>query len=129
MPRVAGVDIPEDKPVWVALTYIYGVGKSRGKKIADEAQIPDHLRAYDLTEDQISRLNAIIEKNFTIEGELRRQVRQNIERLKKIDSYRGERHRQNLPVRGQRTQSNARTQKGEKGEPVAGKQGPRKPGG
>lgn len=128
MPRIAGVDIPEDKPTWVALTYIYGIGETRGKEIIEEAQIPEHLRAYELSEDQISRLNAIIEKNYKIEGELRREVRMNIERLKKIDSYRGERHRRDLPVNGQRTQSNARTRKG-KNKPVAGKKGPTKPGG
>lgn len=114
MPRVAGVDIPEEKPVWVSLTYIYGIGESRSKEIVEKSDIPRGQRAYELTEDQISRLNAIIEENYKIEGELRHEERQNIQRLKKINSYRGERHEKGLPVRGQRTQSNARTRKGDR---------------
>lgn len=114
MPRIAGVDVPEDKPVWVSLTSIYGIGESRAREIVDNADISKQQRAYELTEDQISRLNGIIEENYRIEGELRHQVEQNIQRLKEIDCYRGERHRKGLPVRGQRTQSNARTRKGDR---------------
>ncbi len=114
MPRIAGVDIPEDKPVWVALTYIYGIGDTSGREIIEKAGIPEGQRAYDLSEDQISELNSIIERDYKIEGELRQEVRRNITRLKKIDCYRGMRHQNDLPVRGQRTQSNARTQKGER---------------
>ncbi len=114
MPRIAGVDIPEDKPVWVALTYIYGIGETSGREIIKKAGIQEGQRAYELSEDQISELNSIIERDYKIEGELRQEVRRNIARLKKIDCYRGRRHQNDLPVRGQRTRSNARTQKGER---------------
>lgn len=114
MPRIAGVDIPEDKPVWVALTYIYGIGETSAREIIEKAGISDGQRAYDLSEDDISQLNSIIERDYKIEGELRQEVRRNIQRLKDIDCYRGIRHKNDLPVRGQRTQSNARTQKGER---------------
>jgi len=114
MPRLAGVDIPEDKPVWVSLTYIYGIGETSAREIIEKAGISEGKRGYDLSEDQISQLNSIIERDYKIEGELRQEVRRNIQRLKDIDCYRGIRHKNDLPVRGQRTQSNARTQKGER---------------
>ncbi len=114
MPRIGGVDIPEDKPVWVALQSIYGIGETRGKEIIEKADIPEQQRAYELTENQVSKLNNIIERDYKIEGELRQEVQQNISRLKNIECYRGVRHRKGLPVRGQRTQSNARTRKGKR---------------
>ncbi len=122
MPRIAGVDIPNEKRVVVSLTYIYGIGPTFSKAILKEAQIEEDLRAKDLTEDQISRIAGIIDRNYVVEGQLRRQVTQNIARLKDIQCYRGLRHRRGLPVRGQRTKTNARTRKGPK-KTVAGKKG------
>ncbi len=122
MPRIAGVDIPNEKRVVISLTYIYGIGPTFSKAILKEAQIEEDLRAKDLTEDQISRIAGIIDRNYVVEGQLRRQVTQNIARLKDIQCYRGLRHRRGLPVRGQRTKTNARTRKGPK-KTVAGKKG------
>jgi len=122
MPRIAGVDIPNEKRVVISLTYIYGIGPTFSKAILKEAQIEEDLRAKDLTEDQISRIAGIIDRNYVVEGQLRRQVTQNISRLKEIQCYRGLRHRRGLPVRGQRTKTNARTRKGPK-KTVAGKKG------
>ena len=112
MPRVAGVDIPGEKVLWVSLTYIYGIGKTAGRKICEQAGIPGSKRARDLTEDEISRLNAHIDEHYTVEGQLRQRVMQDVNRLKKIQCYRGLRHIRGLPVRGQRTRTNARTRKG-----------------
>lgn len=120
MPRIAGIDIPTDKRIVIALTYIYGVGKVLAKKILSDLKIDENLRAKDLQEDQSSALGAYIEKNFSIEGQLRRQEMQNIARMKSIGCYRGMRHKLGLPVRGQRTKTNARTRKGRK-KTVAGK--------
>lgn len=120
MPRIAGIDIPADKRIVIALTYIYGIGKALSQKILRELNIDENVRAKDLHEDQLSMLGAYIEKNFTIEGQLRRQEMQNIARLKSINCYRGIRHKVGLPVRGQRTKTNARTRKGRK-KTVAGK--------
>jgi small subunit ribosomal protein S13 len=122
MPRIAGIDIPADKRIVIALTYIYGIGKALSQKILRDLNIDENLRAKDLHEDQLSMLGAYIEKNFTIEGQLRRQEMQNIARLKSINCYRGIRHKVGLPVRGQRTRTNARTRKGRK-KTVAGKKG------
>lgn len=120
MPRIVGVDIPNDKKVWVALTYIHGIGKTLSEKVLKELGIDRVTKAKDLSEEDLARLGASIEKNFTIEGQLRRQVIQDIQRLKDIGCYRGLRHRRGLPVRGQQTQSNARSRKGAK-KTVAGK--------
>ena len=122
MPRIAGVDIPNDKRIEIALTYIYGVGPTFSKAILKEADIQADVRAKDLTEDQISRMASVIDRNYVVEGQLRRQVAQNVARLKDIQCYRGIRHRKGLPVRGQRTKTNARTRKGPK-KTVAGKKG------
>lgn len=120
MPRIAGIDIPTDKRIVIALTYIYGIGKVLAKKILSDLKIDENLRAKDLQEDQSSALGAYIEKNCSIEGQLRRQEMQNIARMKSIGCYRGMRHKLGLPVRGQRTKTNARTRKGRK-KTVAGK--------
>lgn len=112
MPRVAGVDIPEGKIAEVALTYIYGVGRAVSLKILNEAGIDPNKRAKDLDEKELSRIRGLIEKRYRVEGELRRFVSLNIKRLKDIGCYRGLRHVKNLPVRGQRTRTNARTKKG-----------------
>ena len=122
MPRIAGVDIPSEKRVEVALGYIYGVGPTNSKVILKEAGIDPNVRAKNLTEDEISRIAAIIDRDYVIEGQLRRQINQNIARLKDINCYRGVRHRRGLPVRGQRTRTNARTRKGPK-KTVEGKKG------
>jgi small subunit ribosomal protein S13 len=112
VPRIVGVDIPKDKRIEVALTYIYGVGFYISGKILQIANIDPNVRAKDLTEEEISRLNSIITQQFKIEGDLRREVSANIKRLMGIGCYRGLRHRRSLPVRGQRTKTNARTRKG-----------------
>jgi small subunit ribosomal protein S13 len=112
MARIAGVDLPRDKRVEVALTYIFGVGKSTSQKILKLADIDVNTRVRDLTEDEVSRLREVIDKNVKVEGDLRREVALNIKRLTEIGSYRGIRHRRGLPVRGQKTKTNARTRKG-----------------
>ena len=122
MPRIAGVDIPSEKRVVISLTYIHGIGSTFSQAILKEAGIDHDVRAKDLTEDQISRMAQIIDRNYVVEGQLRRQVAQNVARLRDIQCYRGIRHRRGLPVRGQRTKTNARTRKGPK-KTVAGKKG------
>ncbi|HDS85564.1 MAG TPA: 30S ribosomal protein S13 [Phycisphaerales bacterium] len=122
MPRIVGVDVPNDKPVWIALTYIHGVGRFCAKKILEEAQVDGAVRAGKLSEDEVSRISQIIDRDYEVEGQLRRRVSQNIARLRDIACYRGIRHRRGLPVRGQQTQSNARTRKGKR-KTVAGKKG------
>ncbi len=122
MPRIAGIDVPNDKPIWIALTYVHGIGPYLSRQILKEAQISDTVRAKELTDDEISRITGVIDRNYVIEGQLRRQVSQNIARLRDIVCYRGLRHRRGLPVRGQCTQSNARTRKGPR-KTVAGKKG------
>ncbi|HHY61216.1 MAG TPA: 30S ribosomal protein S13 [Clostridia bacterium] len=112
MARIAGVDLPRDKRVEIALTYIYGIGRSRSKEILTKANVNPDTRVRDLTEDEVSRLREIIDKEYTVEGDLRREVALNIKRLMEIGCYRGIRHRRGLPVRGQRTRTNARTRKG-----------------
>lgn len=115
MPRISGVDIPNDKRIEVALTYIYGIGATTAKNILEKAKISADIRAKDLTDEQVSLLTQTIrEIEIPVEGELKRVVTQNIRRLGEIRSYRGLRHRDGLPVRGQRTRSNARTRKGKK---------------
>ena len=122
MPRVVGVDIPNDKSIWIALTHVYGIGKYTSSQILKEAGIQEGTKAAKLTEDEVSRITQIIDQNYIIGGQLRRQVTQNIARLRDIKCYRGIRHRKGLPVRGQRTQTNARTRKGPR-KTVAGKKG------
>jgi len=112
MPRVNGVDIPANKRVDIALTYVYGVGPHIAKLLLEEAKISPEMRARDLTDEQVSQLNQLIERKYVTEGQLRRQVMQNVQRLKEIRCYRGLRHIRGLPVRGQRTRTNARTRKG-----------------
>ena len=114
MARIAGIDLPKDKRIEIGLTYIYGIGRTSAKKILEMAQIDPDIRVKDLTEDQESALREVIDKHFTIEGDLRREVALNIKRLTEIGCYRGVRHRKGLPVRGQRTKTNARTRKGPK---------------
>lgn len=114
MARIAGVDLPREKRVEVALTYIYGIGRTRAKELLKTAEVNPDTRVRDLTEDEISRLREAIDKNYIVEGDLRRQVQLNIKRLVDIGSYRGLRHRRGMPVRGQRTRTNARTRKGPK---------------
>src|SRR3954470_2172528 len=122
MPRIAGVDIPADKPVWVSLGYIYGIGPSNGRAILKEAGIDPQRRAKELSEEELAKIIGIIDRGFLVEGALRRSIQQNIARLRDVGSYRGARHRRGLPVRGQRTRSNARTRKGPR-KTVAGKKG------
>lgn len=112
MPKIAGVDIPERKPVEVALTYIYGIGRTLAQSVCTRAGIDWFKKVRDLTEDEINRLRQIIEKEYKVEGDLRKEVRANIKRLMDIGCYRGLRHKMGLPVRGQKTRSNARTRKG-----------------
>ena len=112
MPRLVGVDIPKEKRVEIALMYIYGIGRSLSNKILKIANISPDKRAKDLTEEEVARLSSVIQKDYKVEGDLRREVAANIKRLIDVGSYRGLRHRRGLPVRGQRTKTNARTRKG-----------------
>jgi small subunit ribosomal protein S13 len=120
MARIAGVDIPRDKRVIIALTYIYGIGPTRSREILKTTSVNENIRVKDLTDDQLVALRETIEKNFKVEGDLRREVAADIRRKVEIGSYQGIRHRKGLPVRGQRTKTNARTRKGPK-RTVAGK--------
>ena len=122
MPRLLGVDIPNDRPTVVSLTYLYGVGPKTSRVLCHQAGIDPHAKARDLREDELARLAALLDKDYIVEGQLRRQRNQNISRLRDIGCYRGLRHRRGLPVRGQRTRTNARTRKGPK-KTVAGKKG------
>lgn len=120
MARIAGVDLPKNKRTEIALTYIHGIGKTSSQRILDQAGINPDLRVKDLTEEDATRLRVIIDRDYKVEGDLRREVTQNIKRLQEIGSYRGLRHRRGLPVRGQRTRTNARTKRGSR-RTVAGK--------
>jgi small subunit ribosomal protein S13 len=122
MPRILGVDIPNDKPTHISLRYIYGIGPTTALRLCRQTNIDPQRRAKDLSDDDVSRLASLLDDEFVVEGQLRRQVQQNIARLKDIGSYRGLRHRRGLPVRGQRTRTNARTRKGPR-KTVAGKKG------
>ena len=122
MPRIAGVDIPADKKIKISLRYIYGVGPSNAMQILKELGIDPERRAKDLTEEELAKIIGILDKDYLVEGALRRSIQQNIARLRDIGSYRGNRHRRSLPVRGQRTRSNARVRKGPR-KTVAGKKG------
>jgi len=112
MPRVAGIDIPVNKQAWVSLQYIYGIGSTLSQKILTQAEIPPDTKVKDLTEEEVNRLREIIDRQYKVEGELRKEVNFNIKRLIEVGSYRGLRHRHGLPVRGQRTRTNARTKRG-----------------
>lgn len=120
MPRIAGTEIPDNKPTHIALRYIYGIGPKFALDICAELDLDPQARAHTLAEDQLAAIAGLLESKYVIEGALRRQTQQNIARLRDIRSYRGDRHRRGLPVRGQRTQTNARTRKGRK-KTVAGK--------
>ena len=120
MARIAGVNVPSQKPIWVALTYIYGIGQTTSRNILTGLSIPLERRANELTEAELSRIRDKIDKDHKVEGDLRREVAMSIKRLMDLGCYRGLRHRRGLPVRGQRTHTNARTRKG-KARPIAGK--------
>jgi small subunit ribosomal protein S13 len=120
MPRLIGVDIPPNKRLEIALTYVYGIGLATSQKICATAGLDPNMRARDLSEDQLANLAAYIQKTYAVEGQLRRQITASINRLRDIGCYRGSRHRRGLPVRGQRTRTNARTRKGPR-KTVAGK--------
>jgi small subunit ribosomal protein S13 len=122
MPRLLGVDIPNDRPTVISLQYLYGVGPKVARELCHKAGVNPQAKAKELREDEVARIAALLDKDYVAEGQLRRQVSQNIARLKDINSYRGLRHRRGLPVRGQRTRTNARTRKGPK-KTVAGKKG------
>ncbi len=115
MPRIAGVDIPPNKRIEIALTYIYGIGRTTAQKILKEAGIDFGKKAGELSEEEVAKIREIIDRNYKVEGELRKEVAMNIKRLMEIGCYRGLRHKMGLPVRGQRTRSNARTRKGPRG--------------
>ena len=127
MARIAGVDIPRDKPVGISLRYLYGIGPSNAKLVLESARVPATTRVRDLSEEEINRIREVIDKQYVVEGDLRREVRQNIQRLIDIQCYRGLRHRRNLPVHGQRTKTNARTRKGAKKTVGRGKKAAGKP--
>ena len=120
MARIAGVNIPTQKRVEVALTYIFGIGRTRAKGICAKLSIPDARRVHQLTDDEVLRIRELVDRDFVVEGDLRRETAMNIKRLMDLGCYRGLRHRKGLPVRGQRTHTNARTRKG-KARPIAGK--------
>ena len=112
MARIEGVDLPRNKPVWIALTYIYGIGQKTSKDILEKAGVDGSIRVYDLRDQEVARLREVIQANYRVEGDLRKEVAMNIKRLIDLGNYRGLRHRRGLPVRGQRTHTNARTRKG-----------------
>lgn len=121
MARIAGVDLPKDKRIEIALTYIFGIGPTSAKKILAQAGVDPNVRSKDLKEDDIVKIRAILERDYVVEGDLRRDVTMHIKRLMDIGSYRGLRHRKGLPARGQRTKTNARTRKGPKKASMAGR--------
>ena len=120
MARIAGIDLPRDKRVEISLTYIYGIGRSTSRQILTTAQVDPNVRVRDLAEVEVARLREVIDRNYRVEGDLRREIAMNIKRLQEIGCYRGIRHRKNLPVRGQRTRTNARQNRGAR-KTVAGK--------
>ena len=121
MARISGVDLPREKRVEIGLTYIYGIGKTSADQILKAADVNPDTRVRDLTDDEVRRLSDIINADYTVEGDLRREIAMNIKRLQEIGCYRGIRHRKGLPCRGQRTKTNARTRRGKKTGPIAGK--------
>lgn len=120
MARIAGVDLPRQKRVDIALRYIFGIGPNRAGEVLQKAQVGSEIRVKDLSEAEVSRIRTIVDRDYKVEGDLRREIAMNIKRLQEIGSYRGQRHRRNLPVRGQRTRTNARTKRGVK-KTVAGR--------
>lgn len=120
MPRIAGVDIPRNKQIWVSLQYLYGVGPTNSQKILEKANIKYDVKADALTEEEVSKIREIIDREYEVEGDLRKEINLNVRRLIEIGSYRGTRHRRSLPVRGQRTRTNARTRRGSR-KTVAGR--------
>jgi small subunit ribosomal protein S13 len=122
MPRILGVDLPNEKPTHISLRYIRGIGPTTALEVCDKARVNPQRKAKELTEEEVARIAGILDREYVVEGQLRRQEQQNIARLKEIACYRGFRHRRNLPVRGQRTRTNARTRKGPR-KTVAGKKG------
>ncbi len=128
MPRILGVDIPKEKRIEIALTYLYGVGRALSNKILKEANINPDTRAKDLTDEEVSRITSVVQKEYKVEGDLRREISQNVKRLMDIGAYKGLRHKRGLPVRGQRTRTNARTRKGPRRMAVALKKKETKPG-
>jgi small subunit ribosomal protein S13 len=121
MARIAGVDLPQNKQIWVGLTYIYGIGRTRARDILAKAEVDESVKVKDLTEDEARKIRQVIQDEGRVEGDLRKDIGQNIRRLIEIGSYRGVRHRRSLPARGQRTHTNARTRKGPRRGAVAGK--------
>jgi small subunit ribosomal protein S13 len=126
MARIAGIDLPENKKVLIALTYIYGIGRSLSTKILDKANVDPNTKMSNLSEDELGRIRAVIDNSVVVEGDLRKQIQLDIKRLMEIQSYRGLRHRKSLPVRGQRTHTNARTRKGPRRATIAKKKAPSK---
>ena len=122
MPRILGVDIPNDKPTHISLRYIYGIGPTLAIRLCEQAKVDPQRRAKELSDEEVARIAGILDREYTVEGPLRRQIQQNIQRLRDINCYRGMWHRRGLPVRGQRTRTNARTRKGPR-KTVAGKKG------
>ena len=122
MPRILGIDLPSEKPLHISLRYIRGIGPSTSLEVCDKAKVNPQRKAKELSEEEVARIATILDREYVVEGQLRRQEQQNIARLKEIACYRGFRHRRNLPVRGQRTRTNARTRKGPR-KTVAGKKG------
>ena len=120
MARIAGVNIPSTKPVQIALTYVYGIGRTRAREICDKAGLPEGRRVNDMTDGELARVREVVDREYRVEGDLRRDVSMSVKRLMDLGCYRGLRHRRGLPVRGQRTHTNARTRKG-KARPIAGK--------
>jgi len=118
MARIAGVEIPRNKKIEIAITYIFGIGRSNGLDILKKANVNPDIRVRDLTEEEVGRIREIVEREYRIEGDLRREIQLNIKRLMDIGSYRGLRHRRGLPVRGQRTRTNARTRRGRRGQAI-----------
>ncbi|MGQ9481375.1 30S ribosomal protein S13 [Chloroflexus sp.] len=118
MARIAGVDIPRNKKIEIALTYIYGIGRSNGMEILRKANVNPERRVRDLTEEEVGRIREIVDREYRVEGDLRREVQLNIKRLMDIGCYRGLRHRRGMPVRGQRTRTNARTRRGRRGQAI-----------
>lgn len=121
MARIAGVDLPQNKQIFIGLTYIHGIGRARSLEILQKAEVPNATKVKDLTEDEARRIRKVVQDEGRVEGDLRKEVAQNIKRLMEIGSYRGVRHRKSLPVRGQRTQTNARTRKGPRRATIASK--------
>src|SRR5712664_3013615 len=126
MPRILGVELPNDKPTHIALRYIYGIGPTLALRLCEQARVDPIRRAKELNDDEIARIAVLLDREYTVEGPLRREIQQNIARLKDIGCYRGLRHRRSLPVRGQRTKTNARTRKGPRRATIAKKKAPGK---